>query len=72
MCCILERTGSFDDQIYARSIPDMEEYAKDPPSLPAQLRWIVLNGVYKYLTILSISSPYPYYIYVYIYMYGIW
>ncbi len=39
------RTGSVDDQLYARYVPDLEEYAKDPPTLPAQLRWIILNGV---------------------------
>ena len=41
----LERRGAVkdDDEKYAREIPDLDEYTKDPPPLPPHLRHIILN-----------------------------
>ena len=33
------------DEEYRKIIPDLEEYTKEPPSLPPHLRHIILNKV---------------------------
>mmetsp|Transcript_3424 Transcript_3424/g.10588 ORF Transcript_3424/g.10588 Transcript_3424/m.10588 type:complete len:203 (-) Transcript_3424:105-713(-) len=40
---LLQRRKSVADDLYAREIPDLDEYTKDPPPLPPHLRHIILN-----------------------------
>ncbi|KAJ1450864.1 hypothetical protein M885DRAFT_531299 [Pelagophyceae sp. CCMP2097] len=40
---LLRRSRSVDADAYARAIPDLDEYTKDPPPLPPHLRHIILN-----------------------------
>ena len=40
---LLKRDKSVANDLYARDIPDLDEYTKDPPPLPPHLRHIILN-----------------------------
>mmetsp|Transcript_24897 Transcript_24897/g.31245 ORF Transcript_24897/g.31245 Transcript_24897/m.31245 type:complete len:344 (-) Transcript_24897:2558-3589(-) len=40
---LLKRDKSVSSDMYAREIPDIDEYTKDPPPLPPHLRHIILN-----------------------------
>jgi len=40
---LMKRDKSVANDLYARDIPDLDEYTKDPPPLPPHLRHIILN-----------------------------